>query len=106
MHELDHKLDHKLRKPHPFLHIKYTEKGETPRLKMAANLEVDAFLELAESTVSFLKYCYEEDVDQNIKDDAIDFSEQVLHFGFMVIDFDAMHQFVALMRSEKCLWST
>lgn len=39
--------------------------------------ELQAFFELAKSTVTFVKQCYE-DYDQDIKEDAVDLVEEVL----------------------------
>ena len=48
--------------------------------------ELQAFFELAESTVTFVKQCYEEDYDQDIKEDVVDLVEEVLQYGVLVID--------------------
>ena len=56
-------------------------------------LEINVFLQLAESTVAYVKHCYEEEVE---KDDIVDLTEQVLQYGAIVLDeryatIDAMH---------------
>ena len=43
--------------------------------------ELDTFFELAESTVTYAKHCYEEGLDGNIKADVLDLIEQVLQYA-------------------------
>lgn len=48
--------------------------------------EVEAFFELAESTVIYVKHCYEsEGSSQDSKDDVLDLIEQVLQYGVLVL---------------------
>ena len=77
--------------------------------QMADASELQAFFELAESTVTFVRQCYEEDYEQDIKDDVVDLLEEVLHYGVLAIDasderFDTLigtlHQLAVVMRSE------
>ena len=48
--------------------------------------ELEAFFDLAESTVTYIKQCYEEGLDQDIKDDVLDLVEQVLRYGVLVLE--------------------
>ena len=48
--------------------------------------ELEAFFELAESTVTYVKQCYEEGSGQDIKDDVLDLIEQVLQYGVLVFE--------------------
>ena len=48
--------------------------------------ELEAFFDLAESTVTYIKHCYEEGLDQDIKDNVLDLIEQVLQYGVLVLE--------------------
>ena len=76
---------------------------------MADVNELQAFFELAESTVTYVRQCYEEDFEQDLKDDVVDLLEEVLHYGVLAIDasderFDTLigtlRQLAVVMRSE------
>ena len=44
--------------------------------------ELQAFFELAES---YVRQCYEEDFEQDLKDDVVDLLEEVLHYGVLLL---------------------
>ena len=76
---------------------------------MADVNEVQSFFELAESTITYVKQCYEEDYEQDIKDDVVDLVEEVLQYGVLAIDasneiFDTLvgtlRQLAVVMRNE------
>ena len=54
--------------------------------KMSEMEELEAFFDLAESTVTYIKHCYEEGLDQDIKDNVLDLIEQVLQYGVLVLE--------------------
>ena len=57
--------------------------------------ELEAFFDLAESFVTYVKHCYEEEMDQGIKEDVADAIEQVFQYGMLVID-DADERYVVI----------
>ena len=72
--------------------------------------ELEAFFELAESTVTYVKHCYEEGLDQDTKDDVLDLTEQVLHYGVLVLEvtdervdtiLGTLRQLAAVMKNEN-----
>ena len=73
------------------------------------NDDVEAFFDLAESFVTYVKHCYEEEMDQGIKDDVADAIEQVFQYGMLVIDdaderyvvIDMLQNLVLLMKSAS-----
>ena len=54
--------------------------------QMADASELQAFFELTESTVTFVRQCYEEDYEQDVKGDVVNLLEEVLHYGVLAID--------------------
>ena len=79
-------------------------------VKMSEINELEAFFELAESTVTYVKHCYEEGLDEDIKADILDLIEQVLQYGVMVIEvsderFDivigSLRQLIVAMKDES-----
>ena len=73
------------------------------------NDDVETFFDLAESFVTYVKHCYEEEMDQGIKDDVADAIEQVFQYGMLVIDdadgryvvIDMLQNLVLLMKSAS-----
>ena len=76
---------------------------------MANVNELQAFFELADSTVTYVRQCYEENYEQDVKDDVVDLLEEVIHYGVLAIDasderFDTLigtlRQLAVVMKSE------
>ena len=70
---------------------------------------IETLFDLAESFVTYVKHCYEEEMDQGIKDDVADAIEQVFQYGMLVIDdaderyvvIDMLQNLVLLMKSAS-----
>ena len=78
-------------------------------MSMELNTELEAFFEIAEATVTYVKHCYVEELDQDTKDDVLDLIEQVLQYGVLVMDvaderyhvIDTLRQLAVVMRSQS-----
>ena len=74
--------------------------------------ELEALYELVESTVTYIKQCYEKGLDEDIKDDVLDLIEQVLQYGVLVLEvtdervdaiLGTLRQLASVMKNQNAI---
>ncbi len=69
-------------------------------MALAFHNDVDNFLQLAECLVLYVKHCYEDEEDEDIKDDILRAVEDVLRYGVLVIDDqDGRYEVIEFLRN-------